>query len=78
MYTYTFFAFTTILASRLNQTSGTWRHALLSRHACSSPLQAPRCSVIQCLEHTPTGRTAPTGIRITLVSPSCIALVIKR
>jgi hypothetical protein len=28
-------AFTTILVSRLNQTSGTWRPHLLSRHACS-------------------------------------------
>jgi hypothetical protein len=30
-------AFTTILALRLNQTSGTWRLLLLSRLACSSP-----------------------------------------
>jgi hypothetical protein len=29
------FAFTTILVSRLNQTSGTWRPHLLSRHTCS-------------------------------------------
>jgi hypothetical protein len=34
-------AFTTILSSSLNQTSGTWRNCLLSRLACSSPLQAP-------------------------------------
>jgi hypothetical protein len=61
-------AFTTILALRLNQTSGTWRPCLLSHLACSSPLQAQRCYAIQCLEHTTAGRTAPTGTRINLVS----------
>jgi hypothetical protein len=45
-HTCTLSASTVILASCLNQTSGTWRHYLLSRHACSSPLQAPRCSAI--------------------------------
>jgi hypothetical protein len=51
-------AFTTILALRLNQTSGTWRLLLFSRLACSSPLQALRCNAIQRLERTPAGRTA--------------------
>jgi hypothetical protein len=56
-HTCTFSAFTTILALRLNQTSGTWRLRLLSRHACSPPLQAPRCNATQCLERNPAGRT---------------------
>jgi hypothetical protein len=77
-HTCTFFVFTTILAPCLNQTSGTWRHYLLSRHACRSPLQAPRCSAIQCLEHTPAGCTASAGTRIKLVSPSCLAPAIER
>jgi hypothetical protein len=51
-------AFTTMLALRLNQTSGTWRLLLLSRLACSSPLQALRCNTIQHPERTPAGRTA--------------------
>jgi hypothetical protein len=38
--------FTTILALYLNQSSGTWGLCLLSRLACSSPLQAPRCNAI--------------------------------
>jgi hypothetical protein len=53
-----FSVFTTILALRLNQTSGTWRLLLLFRHSCSPPLQALWCNVIQRLEHTPAGRTA--------------------
>jgi hypothetical protein len=43
---HTLTAFTTILAFRLNQTSGTWRPCLLFRLACSSPLQAPQCDDI--------------------------------
>jgi hypothetical protein len=39
-------AFTTILTLCLNHTSGTWRLLLLSRLACSAPLQAPRCNTI--------------------------------
>jgi hypothetical protein len=35
----------------------------------ATPLQAPRCEAIQCLEHTPAGRTAPAGTRINQVSP---------
>jgi hypothetical protein len=46
---YTLTVFTTILALRPNQTSGTWRPCLFSHLACSSPLQALRCSAIQCL-----------------------------
>jgi hypothetical protein len=76
--THTMSAFTTILALSLNQTSGTWRLHLLSRLACSAPLQAPRCSAIQCLEHTTAGRTAPAGTRINPVSASCLAPAIKR
>jgi hypothetical protein len=53
------------IGTRLNQkTSGTWRLGLLSRLACSPPLQALRCNTIQCLEHTTAGRTAPAGTRI--------------
>jgi hypothetical protein len=36
--------FTTILALASINTSGTWRPGLLSRHACSPPLRAPRCN----------------------------------
>jgi hypothetical protein len=67
----------TILALASISTSGTWRTSLLSRLACSTPLQAPRCNAIQCPEHIPTGRTAPAGTRINLVSPSCLAPTIK-
>jgi hypothetical protein len=76
--TRTLSAFTTILALSLNQTSGTWRLHLLSRLACSAPLQAPRCNAIQCLEHTTAGRTTPVGTRINPVSPSCLAPAIER
>jgi hypothetical protein len=44
--TYTHSALTTILALALINTSGTWRPSLLSRHACSPPLQAPWCNAI--------------------------------
>jgi hypothetical protein len=37
---------------------GTWRLLLLSRPACSSPLRAPCCHIIQRHERTPAGRTA--------------------
>jgi hypothetical protein len=60
------------------KTSGTWRLLLLSRLACSTPLQAPRCNAIQCLGHTPVGRTAPAEIMINAVSPSCLAPSIER
>jgi hypothetical protein len=43
---HTLFAFTTILALASINTSGTWRPGLLSRHACSPPLCAPRCNTI--------------------------------
>jgi hypothetical protein len=43
---YTLSALTTILALASINTSGTWRPSLLSRHACSPPLQAPRCNAI--------------------------------
>jgi hypothetical protein len=39
-------AFTTILALASINTSGTWRPGLLSRHACSPPIRAPRCNAI--------------------------------
>jgi hypothetical protein len=39
-------AFTTILALASINTSGTWRPGLLSCHACSPPLRAPRCNAI--------------------------------
>jgi hypothetical protein len=39
-------AFTTILALSSINTFGTWRPNLLSRHACSPPLRAPRCNAI--------------------------------
>jgi hypothetical protein len=61
-------AFTTIMALASINTSGTWRTGLLSRHACSPPLRAPRCKAIQCPEHIAAGRTAPVGTRISLVS----------
>jgi hypothetical protein len=38
--------FATILALASINTSGTWRPSLLSRHACSPPLRAPRCNAI--------------------------------
>jgi hypothetical protein len=60
------------------KTSGTWRLLLLSHLACSAPLQASRCNAIQCLEHTPAGRTAPAGTRINPVSTSCLASTIER
>jgi hypothetical protein len=44
--THTLSAFTTILALASINTSGTWRPGLLSRHACSPPLRAPRCKAI--------------------------------
>jgi hypothetical protein len=44
--TRTLSAFTTILALASINTSGTWRPGLLSRHACSPPLRAPRCNAI--------------------------------
>jgi hypothetical protein len=44
--TRTLSAFTTILALASINTSGTWRLGLLSRHACSPPLRAPRCNAI--------------------------------
>jgi hypothetical protein len=44
--TRTLSAFTTILALASINTSGTWRPDLLSRHACSPPLRAPRCNAI--------------------------------
>jgi hypothetical protein len=66
-----------ILALASISTSGTWRTSLLSRLACSTPLQAPRCNAIQCPEHIPAGRTAPAGTMINLVSPSCLALAIE-
>jgi hypothetical protein len=37
---------TPILAFASINTSGTWRTSLLSRLACSTPLQAPRCDAI--------------------------------
>jgi hypothetical protein len=44
--TRTLSAFTTILALASINTSGTWRPSLLSRHARSPPLRAPRCNTI--------------------------------
>jgi hypothetical protein len=44
--TLTLSAFTTILALASINTSRTWRPSLLSRHACSLPLRAPRCNAI--------------------------------
>jgi hypothetical protein len=44
--TNTLSAFTTILALASINTFGTWRPGLLSRHACSPPLRAPRCKAI--------------------------------
>jgi hypothetical protein len=66
--TYTLSTFSTILALALINTFGTWRSGLLSHHACSPPLRAPRCEAIQCPEHTTAGRTAPAGTRIIPVS----------
>jgi hypothetical protein len=67
----------TILALASISTSRTWRTSLLSRLACSTPLQALRCNAIQCPEHIPVGRTVPAGTRINLVSPSCLAPAIE-
>jgi hypothetical protein len=44
--TRTLSAFATILALASINTFGTWRPGLLSRHACSPPLRAPRCNAI--------------------------------
>jgi hypothetical protein len=44
--TRTLSALTTILTLASINTSGTWRPDLLSRHACSPPLRAPRCNAI--------------------------------
>jgi hypothetical protein len=44
--THTLSAFTTILALASINTSGTWRPSLLSHHACSPPLRAPRCNTV--------------------------------
>jgi hypothetical protein len=44
--TRTLSSFTTILALASINTSRTWRPGLLSRHACSPPLRAPRCNTI--------------------------------
>jgi hypothetical protein len=44
--THTLSAFTTILALASINTSRTCRPGLLSRHACSPPLRAPRCEAI--------------------------------
>jgi hypothetical protein len=44
--TYTLSAFATILALTSINTSRTWRPGLLSLHACSPPLRAPRCDAI--------------------------------
>jgi hypothetical protein len=76
--TCTLSVFTTILALDSISTSGTWRIDLLSRLACSPPLQAPRCNAIQCPEHTPAGRTAPAGTRINPNITSCLAPAIER
>jgi hypothetical protein len=61
-----------IALASIKKASGTWRPGLLSRLACSPPLQAPRCNAIQCLKHTAAGRTTPAGTKINLVSPSCL------
>jgi hypothetical protein len=68
MITHTLSAFTTILALASINTSGTWRPDLLSCHACSPPLRAPRCKATQCPEHTAAGRMAPDGTRINPMS----------
>jgi hypothetical protein len=68
---HTLSAFSTILALSSINTSGTWRPGLLSHHACSPPLRAPRCEAIQCPEHTIAGRTAPAGTRINPSVISC-------
>jgi hypothetical protein len=65
--THTLSALSTILALASINTSGTWRPGLLSHHACSPPLRAPRCEAIQCPEHTTVGRTA-AGTRINPAS----------
>jgi hypothetical protein len=66
--THTLSAFSTILELTSINTSGTWRPGLLSHHACSPPLRAPRCNAVQCPEPTTAGRTAPAGTRINPVS----------
>jgi hypothetical protein len=39
-------------------------HASSPASLVATPLQAPWCKAIQCLEHTPAGRTAPAETRI--------------
>jgi hypothetical protein len=56
------------IGTRLNQSSGTWRPRLLSRHACSHPSTSTTVRAIQCPEHTTAGHTAPAGTRINQVS----------
>jgi hypothetical protein len=70
-------ALTTILALRLNQTSGTWRPLLLSRIACS-----PLCKRYRATRYSassaPLLDVRPTaGTRIKLMS-CCLAPVIER
>jgi hypothetical protein len=43
-------------------------HASSPTSLVATPLQAPRCEAIQCLEHTPAGRTAPAETRINQAS----------
>jgi hypothetical protein len=42
-------------------------HASSPASLVATPLQAPWCEAIQCLEQTPAGRTAPAGTRINQV-----------
>jgi hypothetical protein len=77
MCTCMFSAFTTILALRLNQTSGTWRPLLLSRHACS-PLCKHNGATQYNASSAPLLDVRPTaGTRIKTVSLCCLAPAIE-
>jgi hypothetical protein len=77
-HTHTPFALAMILALASINISGTWRPSLLSRQACSPPLQAPWCNAIQCPEHATAGCTAPAGTRIKPSVISCQHRTIER
>jgi hypothetical protein len=54
--------------SPLSHPLGLGGHSSSPTSLVATPLQAPRCEAIQCLEHAPAGRTAPVGTRINQVS----------
>jgi hypothetical protein len=66
------------IGTRLNQTSGIWRLLLLSRLACSAPLQANGATQYSASSTPLLDVRPPAGTRINIVSPSCLAPAIER